>query len=168
MALTTRITLNLVALLTSALDLSTPSDNLNNRTELELTNGTGLGQADVVWSDRRTIAASATDSLDLAGGLTGPLAGVPSTFARIKGLLVKASSTNVNNVVVSRPAVNGVPLFSAAGDAVPVPPGGVLLWVGPTAAGIAVTAGTGDLLDIVNGGAGSTVTYDIVIIGASA
>lgn len=167
MALTTRLTLNLVTVLTSALDLSTPTDSLNNRTELELTSGTGLGQADMVWSDRRTVAASATDSLDLAGVLVGPL-GTTLTFARIKGLLVKAASANVNNVVVTRPAANGVPMFSAAGDALPVHPNGVFLWVAPTVAGVVVTTGTGDLIDFVNSAAGSTVTYDVVIIGASA
>lgn len=167
MALTTRVTLNFVALLTSALDLTTPQSDINNRTEIELTSGTGLNQADMVWSDRRTVAASATDSLDLAGVLVGAF-GTTLTFARIKAVLVKAASANTNNVVVTRPAANGVPLFSAAGDALPVLPNGVFLWVAPTAAGIAVTAGTGDLVDIVNSGAGTSVTYDIVIIGASA
>ncbi|CAM5376651.1 hypothetical protein SCALM49S_02945 [Streptomyces californicus] len=36
------------------------------------------------------------------------------------------------------------------------------------AIGYAVTASTGDLLKIANSGAGSAVTYDIHIIGASA
>jgi hypothetical protein len=167
MALTTRVNLNVVALLSSVLDLTTPKADVNNRTEIELTSGTGLGAADMVWSDRRTVAASATDTLDLAASLTGPLGGT-LTFARVKLLLVKASSANTHNVVITRPAANGVPLFSAAGDALAVHPGGLNLWVAPSAAGVVVTAATGDLIDIVNSGAVSSVTYDIVIIGASA
>jgi hypothetical protein len=48
-------------------------------------------------------------------------------------------------------------------------PGGIFLFVNPGAAGIAtVTAGTGDILRVDNSGAGTTVTFDIVIIGTSA
>jgi hypothetical protein len=71
-------------------------------------------------------------------------------------------------VNVTRPAANGVPFMLAAGDGVALPPGGTFLWVAPTAAGVAVTAATADLIDIVNSGAGTSVTYDIVIVGASA
>ena len=69
---------------------------------------------------------------------------------------------------VIRPASNGVPLFLAAGDGLPVKPGGAFLWVAPDATGVAVTASTGDLLTITNSGAGSAVTYYIVVLGASA
>ena len=56
--------------------------------------------------------------------------------------------------------------MSAAGDNIIVPAGGVIVWFAPTAAGIVVTAGTGDLIEVVNG-AGSAVDYDVTIIGAS-
>ena len=42
-----------------------------------------------------------------------------------------------------------------------------MLIASPTAAGWLVTAGTGDLLKIANGGAGSAVDYDIILIGAA-
>ena len=41
----------------------------------------------------------------------------------------------------------------------------MLLLVAPGAAGYAVTAGTGDILKVANSGAGTGVTYDIVIVG---
>lgn len=152
--------------LTSPLDLTTPSSALKLARQLSFTEGAGAGAANMIWSDRRTIAASATDSLDLAGSLTGPF-GTTLTFARIKMLLVLAATGNTNNVNVVRPASNGVPLGLAAGDGFPVKPGGMFWWYDPSAAGVAVTAGTGDLLDLVNSAVGTSVTYDVVIVGAS-
>lgn len=167
MTLNATVTAQIVADLTSALDLVTASAPLSYRHRTTLTSGTGLGAADMVWSDTRTINASSNEDLDLAGSLTGPL-GTTLTFARIKGLLVAAASGNTNNVRVTRPASNGVPLFLAASDGIDVKPGGCLLWFAPDATGVAVTAGTGDLINIANSSSGTSVTYDVVIIGASA
>jgi hypothetical protein len=167
MALNTRLNVQLDATQTGALDLVSLTAPLSVAFRKQLTNGTGANQADVVWSDQREVAASATDSLDLAGSLTGAF-GAALSFARIKLVMVKAAAGNVNNVNVTRPASNGVSLFLAAGDGIAVRPGGMFCWVAPDATGVAVTAGTGDLVDIVNSGAGSSVVYDIVIVGASA
>lgn len=157
----------------AVLELTNPQDLGTGRFPLELTkriaiaNGVGANQSDRLFTDTRTVAASGTDSLDLAGVLTDPF-GATFTLAKLKGVFVFAASANSNNVVVTRPATNGVPIFSAAGDALPVRPGGLFLWAAPDATGVAVTAGTGDLIDIVNSGAGTSVTYDIVILGTSA
>jgi len=168
MALTTTIDLSIVAALTSALDLSTPADTLTYPKRISLSSGTGSSAADMLWHDQRTLTASATEDLDLAGVLTGTLSGAALTFARIKGLLVVGATGNTNNVNVTRPASNGVPLFLAAGDGIPVKPGGMFLWIAPDSTGIAVTAGTGDLLTFTNSAGSTSVTYDVVIIGASA
>ena len=45
---------------------------------------------------------------------------------------------------------------------------GKFIWVAPDATGIAVTASTGDLITVTNSSSGTAVTYDVVIIGASA
>lgn len=167
MPLTTRLTTALDARLTSALDLSTPVDALDLAVRLDLASGTGSGQADLMWHDRRTLAASANEDLDVAGVLASGL-GATLTFARIKLLWVRASAANTNTVVVTRPASNGVPIFAAASDAMAIRPGGQLLIAAPDATGIVVTASTGDLINIGNGSSGTSVTYDIVLIGASA
>lgn len=167
MALNTKFALSLAATLTSALDLSTVSDPLDYSKKITLTTGTGADQADMLWHDRRTLAASATEDLDLAGALTNAL-GATQTFARIKAVIISAATANTNNVQVTRPATNGVVLFLAAGDGISVLPGGVFAWVAPNAAAIAVTAGTGDLLTITNSAGTTGVTYDVIIIGASA
>ncbi|UJV43811.1 hypothetical protein CVT30_31835 [Streptomyces sp. AMCC400023] len=167
MTLSTSLSLGLRSTLTSALDLVTSRAPLDYSTTVALASGVGANQADKIFADTRTLAASATEDLDLAGVLSDPL-GAALTFARIKAVLVKAAAGNTNNVQVTRPASNGVPLFLAAGDGLAVRPGGLFLWVAPDATGVAVTAGTGDLLTLTNSAAGSSVTYDVVIIGASA
>lgn len=167
MALTTRITLSAVAELTSALDLATASVPMDMQTTIRLATGTAANQADKIFHDRRTLAASGTEDLDLAGALTDPL-GAALTFARIKAVIVKAADGNTNNVNITRPAANGVPLFLAASDGIAVRPGGLFCWVAPDATAVAVTAGTGDLLTFTNSAGSTSVTYDVVLIGASA
>lgn len=167
MALTTRLSLSLLAALTNALDLSTPDDTLNYLKNIELATGTSANQADMLWHDRRTLSASATEDLDFAGSLTNAL-GATQTFARVKALVVYAATANTNNVNVTRPGSNGVPLFLAAGDGIAVRPGGLFLAVAPDATAYAVTGGTGDLLTFTNSAGSTSVTYDVIVIGASA
>jgi len=166
-SLTAKLTTDLVATLTNALDLSTVTDPLDFKSTISLSSGTGANQADMLWHDTRTLSASATEDLDLAGVLTNAF-GTTQTFARIKVVMVTAASGNTNNVNVTRPASNGVPLFLAASDGIPVRPGGLFLWVAPDATAVAVTAGTGDLLTFTNSAGSTSVTYSVAIIGASA
>lgn len=166
MALTTTITAQVDALLTNALDLATAAAPMNYRKRTNIASGTATGQADRVFSDTRTLAASASEDLDLAGSLVGPL-GTTVTFAKLKALVVVAAAGNTNAVRVTRPASNGVPLFLAASDGIDVLPGGTFMWVGP-GAGVAVTASTGDLITIANSSSGTSVSYDVIIIGTSA
>lgn len=166
LALASRIDLRVTSTQTDAQALETPTAALAYAAQIDLATGTGLGQADRRWTSQRTLTASATEDLDFAGSLTGPL-GAAVTFARIKALLVKAAVGNTNDVVLSRAAA-GIPLFAATGDALSVKPGGLFLWVAPTAAGIVVTATTADTLTVTNSAGSTSVTYDIVVLGGSA
>jgi hypothetical protein len=165
----TLLAVNAFAELTSTLDLGTGSAKQSLSRSMSLSNGTAAGKADRVFSDRRTLAASATEDLDLAGVLLDAF-GSAITFARIKGLIIAAAAANTNNVVVGAAATNPwATLLSATGTVTLRP--GAFLAVGTgtaDATGYAVTAGTGDLLKVANSGAGTSVTYDIHIIGASA
>ena len=164
MTLTTTVNLRINTDLSSALDLVTPKAVQPIQYLLTLDSGAGLNQANTLWSDRRTVNASTTDTLDLVGGGLLDALGAAFAPARIKGLYVR--NRGAQNITVGRPAANGVPWMSAAGDNIIVPAGGVIVWFAPTAAGIVVTAATGDLIEVVNG-AGSAVDYDVTIIGAS-
>ena len=162
LSLTTQLTGDYV----KALDIANSTVDLNYVKRTDLASGTGAGQADLLWYDTRTLAASTPEDLDLAGVLTDAF-GTTLTFAKIKGLVIVAAAANTNTINVTRPAANGVPIFLAAGDGVPVLPGGEFRWSAP-GAGVAVTAGTGDLLTITNAAAGTSVTYDVFIVGTSA
>ncbi len=167
MALTSVLTISAAATLTNALDLATASAPVELTHRVRLATGTAADQADLVFADTRTLAASGTEDLDLAGVLTGPL-GTTLTFARIKAVIVSAATGNTNNVNLTRPASNGAALFLAAGDGVAVRPGGAFAWFAPDATGVAVTGGTGDLLTLTNSAGTTGVTYSVVIVGASA
>ncbi len=167
MALSTKVQLMLEAILTSALDLGTPTDKLNYVKTLEFSNGVGLNQADQIFHDQRTLAASGNEELDLAGGLTDAF-GNTLTFSAIKGMILKAAAGNTNNVLLGGAAVNAfVNWVSDATDEIVIKPDGLFVLIDPTAGGYGVTASTADLLRIENSGAGTGVTYDLIIIGIS-
>lgn len=167
MPLTTTLKLDLASTLTTALDLVTAQAPLSYPRRYTWATGTSADQADLIFTDQRTLTASTNENLDLAGSLTSAF-GATLTFVKLKALLVYAATANANNVRVTRPATNGVPLFLAASDGIDVLPGGTFLWVAPNAAAVTVTASTGDLINVANSGAGTSVTYDVVIIGTSA
>lgn len=150
---------------TSALDLGTASMPISLIQTLTWSDGTGSGNADRVFTDTRTITASSNEDIDLSGALTNAYGTV--TFARLKLLIITADSANTNNVVITRPASNGVPLFAAASDAISVRPGGFFAWGCTDATAVVVTAGTGDLINISNSSSGTSVTYSIVALGTS-
>ncbi|MEV8042458.1 hypothetical protein AB0P02_01255 [Streptomyces griseoluteus] len=153
----------------AAIDLGVSRAPQSLSRQMQLGNGTGAGKADKVFSDRRTIAASANDDLDLAGVLLDAF-GATITFARVKGLFIAAAAANTNNLIVGAAATNPWAALLGATGTLTVRPGGfVAVGTGQTdATGYTVTPSTGDMLRVTNGGAGSSVTYDIHIIGASA
>lgn len=166
MALTSQIEIRHHSTLTGTAGLATPTDDLTYHKNYQWTSGTGASQSDKRFRGSYTISASSTQTLDLAGSLTDPF-GATITFAKIKKVEIYAASGNTNDVNVIRPASNGVPLFLAAGDGIPVKPGGALVWVAP-GTGVTVTAGTGDLLDLTNSAGGTSVDVDVIIEGTSA
>src|SRR3990167_9550461 len=166
MDLTATLTLSVTGQHTSVLDLGTATLPFTLAVTHALTDGVGASMADRVFTDQRTLGISATEDLDLAGSLTDAF-GATITFATIKALIVRAAAANTNNVNVTRPASNGVPLFLAAGDGIAIKPGYAFAWYGASA-GVTVTTGPGDLLTFTNSGAGTGVTYDVIIIGTSA
>lgn len=168
MTLSATIKATISAQHTKVIDLGTASMPIELLKALTLTDGTGANQADRIFTDTRTLSASANEDLDLAGGSLVDVFGNALTFARIKALFVTADAGNTNNVNVSRPAANGVPLYLAAGDGEAVHPGSCILKAWPGVTAIPVTAGTGDLINFANSGAGTPVTYTVIIIGASA
>jgi hypothetical protein len=169
MAVTANVSLGVSGSQTSALDLGTVTFPFSASGGAAYTSGTGAGQVDRVFTDIRTLGASGTEDLDLAGSLTDVF-GATITFARIKAIFVTAAAANTNNVQVTRPASNGAPWLMAAGDGIALRPGAAFAWASGAAdaTGVAVTAGTGDLVTFTNSAGTTSVTYTVVIVGCSA
>ncbi|GGJ82045.1 hypothetical protein GCM10011583_11980 [Streptomyces camponoticapitis] len=169
MALSSMLAICASADLKTALDLGPASASASVARSVVLGSGTGAGKADKVFHDRRTLAASASEDLDLAGALVDAF-GQTITLARVKGLVISASADNVNNLTVG--AASGSPWATLLGatHTMTLRPGATFAVMAgqADATAYAVTASTGDLLKVANSGAGSAVQYDVVIIGASA
>lgn len=164
----TAINMSIFTSLAGAIDLATLKTDLQFTRGFPLDSGTGANQADKAWWDTRTINASSNDDLDLAGSLLDAF-GAVLTFVKVKAIGIAASALNTNNVVMGAAASNQfVGPFGAATHTAAVAPGGFQCFARPDGTGWPVVASTGDILRIANGGAGTPVTYDIVIIGTSA
>lgn len=166
MALSASVKLLFNATQTKAIDLQSASSPVVRNILLAFSDGAAAQQANLIWSDTRTLAPSGTENLDLAGSLTD-FYGVGLTFVRIKGLIFIAAAANTNAVQVTRPASNGVPWLLAAGDGISLAPGAFIAWADPSAAGVVVTPATGDLITVTNAAGGTSTDYDVVILGAA-
>lgn len=162
---TAEISLSLKATESGSADLGTPRMAIDPIEELlQFSEGTdAVNKLNVLFSDTRTLAASANEDLDLSGALTDAF-GATVTEAEVCAIFVKADGGNTNDVQVKAAAANGFQdPFLAAGDGVAIKAGEWQLFVSQK--GWAVTAATGDLLNVANGGAGTGVTYSIVVLG---
>ena len=158
--------------LTNSLDLLTVTAPLLKSGSVNWANGTGANQADKMWTDTRTLTASSTEDLDLAGSALIDPFGSAVVFVEVTGLIVVAAAGNTNNVLVGANVVGGwatlIGPTGASGGVITVRPGGFFAAGSTDATGFAVTPSTGDLLHIANSAGSTSVTYDIVIIGRSA
>jgi hypothetical protein len=130
------------------------------------TNGAAAGVGRM-YAATLSLGAGATNTLDLAGSLTDSF-GASLTFARVKFLSITPSnSMAVAQSVLVRPApANGwATWMSTTTSAVRVWSGGCVVPVMcPQTNAPAVTAGTGDLLDIVNEST-NAATVTVIILG---
>lgn len=160
---TAEIALSITAQLAGSNDLGTPKLKIDPISELlQLSPGTNtVGKADLMFSDTRTLAASATEDLDLAGVLADAF-GAVLTAAEIVAIYVKADAGNTNNVVVGAATQPFAGPLGATGTYA-IKPGEYYLAVSRT--GWAVGAGATDDLKIANSGGTTGVTYDVLVIG---
>jgi len=168
-ALVTSLSVGLLATLTKTPGLTVPASQAVVSRLINLLSGTAAGQADRMYAGTRTLTASSTEDLDLAGGLTDEFAAT-ITFARVKAIWIAAAAANTNNVLVGGAASNQWATFFNTTGVVTLRPDAFLLGgCGKgDATGYAVTAGTGDLLKVANSAGGTSVSYDLIVVGASA
>lgn len=142
-------------------DLGTLSHSFAELFSNTFTSGTGANQVNSMFADNRSI--SGNDDLDLAGGLTDSF-GNTVTFTSVKAILIRATSTNTDNLVLGAEGTNPFSTpFNDATDAIIIPPGGLFCLTNPAANGFVVTAGTGDILRVAP--TSGTQAYDIIILG---
>lgn len=160
-----RIMVQVLGELLGANDLATVDSDIDQKFANVFTNGTGANQANNIFSDRRALTGGTNEDLDLAGVLSNAF-GAVITAVKLKGIIFWALPTNTGNLTITRPAANGVPFLLAAGDGLaPLKPGAIAVVTDPSAAGIPVTAGTGDLINIAASGAGAN-NYVVVLVVA--
>lgn len=137
-------------------------------TLIQLTDGVAAGQANLAFVGERTVATGATDSIDLAGVLTDAF-GATITAAEIVALMIinkprAGSPVNTTDLTIGGGS-NGV--FATAMPFV-LKPGAVFLLAASDAAGVkSVTAGTADILTVVNG-SGASAKYQLAILARNA
>ena len=167
MPLNSEIKISAAATQTATADLGTPTFAAELAKTFQWGSGVTANAADLLFSDERTLAASATEDLDLAGELTDAF-GATVTMAEVVAIIVIADAANTNNVVLGD-ATAPVPLFGGTNGTHAVKPGGVFVAVAPNASGLfTVGAGTTDDLKVANSSSGTAVTYKIMVFGRSA
>lgn len=126
--------------------------------------GVAVNQAEEVYAAAAQLAASAVDSLDLAGGVSNSLGDV-LTLTSVKALIIEAASTNQGTISVGGNASPFASFFGDPADTLVLKPGGSVVLVAPDAAGYAVTPTTADVLDITNNDGVNVANYTITVIG---
>lgn len=165
MSLSAALSLGLSIEQTNPLDFSSTKDSVSKDYLLQLLDGAGAGQANKAWHDQRTLALSSNEDLDLAGSLQDAF-GNTITFTKIKAIIVAAAEGNGDDITVGGASSNAMVNFVGdATDKIKVRPGGLFVIACGDAAAYAVTAGTGDLLNIANEDGAASATYDIFVIG---
>ena len=152
------------------LDLATVSDSARVEYSQSLVDGTAADQADKIWHDQRTVAAGASDDLDLTALVQAIFGGSLSlALAKVKALfIVNTSTTSGQDLKVGGSGANAFAApFDADDDAKVLVPADSMLLLVNKKSGWPVTNGSADTLRINNPGA-AAVTYKIVIVGTSA
>lgn len=135
------------------LTAATVTDSATVQRPLSLSNGTGTGQVNGYWRDVRTVAGSATDTIDLTA-LPLSVFGTAGTvnLASVKLIYVRNLSTTVTLTYDVNGANHGLP------------PGGVFLWTAGTAPTNKWFTGS----NIVIEGGSASAQYEIVLAGVKA
>lgn len=164
-SLNTIVRASIAAVNKKTLDGRDVVDRMPDAADIQLGSGTGYGKADIAFMDTRTLAASTSENLDLAGALLDAF-GATIDAAKVKAIMIENPEASLSTLTVGAAASNTFNgPFSGATHSIDLKPGDRALFVSRT--GWTVTASTGDILKVANG-AGGSVNYNIEIIAASA
>jgi len=163
MSLTVKVVLGFDAVCQAVQNLSNLADRLSINRALELPNGTGANQANVLYHGQRTLADAADETLDLYGGTLLDSLKNALTMEKLKVLFLKNTSVEAS-LLIGGAGTTPVDLFADPADAFKLRPGGVFLTTAPDANGILLT--TNKNLKLAHDGTGtSNLVYEIIAIG---
>lgn len=171
MTLTTETLVRLTATQTGPNDFG-GSFTPNMQALLQTANGTGAGQADILFIDERTVASNTADDLDLAGVLASAFGATIAAAELVAVFVINARRSGAANTTNLTIGGGSNPVAGFLGGTTPtigpIRPGGfVMLGCGHADGLGVVTAGTGDILRIANS-SGAAATYQIAILARSA
>ncbi len=150
-----------------------PTTDQNKYTYFQtLAQGTGAGNSKIFYQHTYTLAASASQDVDLAGAVADVF-GNTVTFAKVKIIYVELqTTTTATSIYVGGSSSNGfINWISSAGTfatdqpKITVRNGGVFLLACTDATGYAVTAGTADILKLTNADGANSATVRVAIVG---
>lgn len=136
-----------------------------------LQDGAGLNQANRLFADSDSIAASSAATIDLFD-FSGAKDAQGNNYAlsKVKAIGIRNKATDSGAILRVGAEGTGATFNSVNGsDTVhiaDVAPGGELILVAPSAAGYAVADSTNHLLKLANQSSSVALAYDIVVIGA--
>ncbi len=170
MSVTSRIALRFDILQNKAADMGTGEQpyaaGIN---EILWRSGVGYNEADLVFGDTRSLGTGANEDLDFVGGFNDAF-GTAVSPAKIKAVIIVNNNTDTQTLTLKSAAANGwAGMLTGNGAGVTVQPGssqcpGMFCWIAPK--GVAITAATADLINVLNS-AGATVSYSLIVVGTS-
>jgi len=162
--LTTNVEVDVLTQYVDSADLNTSRGVLSLKLEDDLANGTAVNQANLVWYDTRTLAAT-SEQIDFAGVEREAFADL-ATFTKIKTLLIRNKQTTTGlTLTIGGGTTNPISTIfgaTATNSTEVIGPDGWALKHNPVD-GFAVTAGSADTLKLDSGT--NTVVFDIIVIG---
>lgn len=164
MTLTSKITIDFEANYAAGNDIADAEQVVAFAKRVSLATGTGVGKADILFTDERTLAAGANEELDLAGVLADAF-GATVAAAKLKAIIVVADDDNGGNIEIGGAASNAFVLFKDATDIGVVEAGCFFAQTFRT--GRTVTAGTGDKLKMLNTDGAAGASYRLILVCAS-
>jgi len=155
-----RIYLDVSMTAQKALDLSTPQDTFQYRPSLEYTFGDDpdvAGEADQIFHDQFTIAASSSETINLSTCLN-PF-GTATGFDDIKAVIIRNDSADA---LITVGGGTWIAFFGDSSDAIAIQTGGMLVVANPITI---ASVSSGQTLVISNQSGANAATVDVIIIG---
>ena len=175
--LITALSLDLQCHSVKSSDLQDPISDLLSRKKMLTEFGTGVNQANVMWSDRRLLAAGADDSLDLGLDALTNCFGDSVEFSKVKAIIILNRTDEVWSTHTATTAIITVggalttPFqgpFDDTSDKISIVTGAMFVITNPSSAGWAVSYPSLNRYLLVSNDSGlNEAMYDIVLIGVA-